>query len=253
MTATAHPTDPPVVHRKCDTSVDKIAVMGTNERSTRRGRPPRIDRDSIIEAVLTIGAAKVTMRGVAEYLGVSLPGLYHHIKNQDELLRLAAEAALVKSPPPRYDDMHWATWLRSYASYIRSVLAAEPALVEKFVSGAVPIDGEIEYTGNALEALRSHGLAPAEAITAWSAVTALAIGSVSEEHREHLHARDRQPWQARVVALIARSDASRFPALRALADSGYQPFVEEAFQQRMTLLLNGIATTYGLSAEPDGR
>lgn len=220
---------------------------------TRRGRPPRIDKNAIVEAVLAIGTANVTMRAVAQYLGISLPGLYHHVKNQDELLRLATEAALVKSPPPRYAGMHWSAWLRAYASYIRSVLAAEPALVEKFVSGAVPIDGEMEYLGNALEALSSHGLAPDEAITAWAAVTAMAIGSVSEAHREHLHAEGGQPWLARVVTLTARSDTAQFPALRTLADSGYNPFSESAFQQRITLLLHGIATEYGLPLEDAGR
>ncbi|MGK2870584.1 MAG: TetR/AcrR family transcriptional regulator C-terminal domain-containing protein [Mycobacterium sp.] len=200
--------------------------------------------------MLAIGTDNISMRRVAEHLGVSLPGLYHHVKNQDELLRLAAEGALVKSPPPGYDGEHWAIWLRTYATYVRNVLAAEPALVEKFVSGAMPFDMEMDYVGTALDALAGHGLAPDDAMAVWAAVSAMAIGSVNEAHRERLKADDGQPWPVRVVQVTVRSDASAYPALRAIAKSGYDPFSDESFQQRMTLLLSGISAQYGLTPEP---
>ncbi len=224
--------------------------MTTGEPMSRRGRPPRIDKSAITEAVLAIGTANVTMRGVAQYLGVSLPGLYHHVKNQDELLRLATQAAFARFPPPLYAGEHWATWVRGYASYLRTVLAAEPALVEKFIGGGVPVDGEMEYIAHAVDALCEQGLTPDEAITAFGAVTAMAIGSISETHRENVHAAGGHPWLARIFQLTARSDASRYPALRTLANSGYYPFDQTAFQQRMTLLLSGIAAQYGLPPEP---
>ncbi|MDG4664439.1 TetR/AcrR family transcriptional regulator C-terminal domain-containing protein [Mycobacterium sp. 236(2023)] len=208
-----------------------------------------MDRDAIVNAVLDIGADNVTMRRVADHLGISLPGLYHHVKNQDELLRLAARGALTQSPPPRYDGGHWATWLYTYATYIRTVLAAEPALLEKFVSGAVTDDDEMDYIGAALDALNSVGLEPDDAIAVWAAVSALAIGSVSEAHREHLQAETGQPWPARIARLVSRRGPSTYPTLRAVAQSGYDPFGDEAFEHRITMLLNGIAAQYGLPVE----
>jgi len=221
-----------------------------NDVAPRRGRPPRIDTSAIVAAVLEIGTENVTVRRVAEHLGVSLPGLYHHVKNQDDLLRLAAESALVNSPPPRYAGEHWATWMRSYASYIRTVLASEPALVEKFVTGGVRDEMEMECNGDAVEALAEHGLAPDDAMAVWAAVSAMAIGSVTEAHREHLQAESGQPWLARIFKLTAKRPASDYPTLRAIAQSGYDPFGEDSFQQRMTMLLNGIAMQYGLPSEP---
>ncbi len=224
--------------------------MTANDVAPRRGRPPRIDTSAIVAAVLEIGTENVTMRRVAEHLGVSLPGLYHHVKNQDNLLRLAAESALVNSPPPRYAGEHWATWMRSYASYIRTVLASEPALVEKFVTGGVRDEMEMECNGDAVEVLAEHGLAPDDAMAVWAAVSAMAIGSVTEAHREHLQAESGQPWLARIFKLTAKRPASDYPTLRAIAQSGYDPFGEDSFQQRMTMLLNGIAMQYGLPPEP---
>lgn len=215
--------------------------------TSRRGRPARIDTSSIVKAALEIGTENITMRQVAQHLGVSLPGLYHHVKNQDELLRLVAHGALVDSPPPRYAGQHWATWLRTYASYIRTVLAAEPALLEQFISGAVHADGEMEYIGEALEALTSEGLRPDDAMSVWAAVSAMAIGSVSEAHREYLQAERGQPWQARLFRLTARRPSSDYPALRAIAESGHDPFGDESFDRRITLLLRGVAVEYGLS------
>lgn len=224
--------------------------MTSNDLTPRRGRPPRIDQSAIVAAVLEIGSENVTMRRLAEHLGISLPGLYHHVKNQDDLLRLAAESALVMSPPPRYAGEHWATWMRSYASYIRTVLASEPALVEKFVTGGVRDKMEMECNGDAVEALAGHGLVPDDAMAVWAAVSAMAIGSVTEAHREHLHAENGQPWRARIFKFIAKRPASDYPTLRAVAQFGYDPFSEATFQQRMTMLLTGIAVQYGLPPEP---
>lgn len=226
--------------------------MASKELTPRRGRPPRVDQSAIVAAVREIGSENVTMRRVAEHLGISLPGLYHHVKNQDGLLRLAAESALDMSPPPRYAGEHWATWMRSYASYIRTVLASEPALVEKFVTGGVRDEMEMQCNGDAVEALAEHGLAPDDAMAVWSAVGALAIGSVTEAHREHLHADNGQPWLARIFTLLARRPASDYPTLRAVAQSGYDPFGDDTFQERMTMLLTGIAVRYGLPPEPVG-
>ncbi len=225
--------------------------MKPDHTAPRRGRPPSIDRDAIAQAVLEIGTANATMRSVAERLAVSVPGLYHHVKNKDELLRLAGRYALVSAPPPRYEGQHWARWLRTYAAYIRTALSAEPALLEKFLSAEFEGDGQMEYIGDALEALHAQGLEPDHAIAVWAAVTALAMGSVTEAHRERIQAERGQPWLARIFGMTARRSPTDYPTLRAIAASRYDPFGEESFDQRITLLLNGVTQQYGLSAEPD--
>lgn len=196
--------------------------------------------------MLDIGPGDVTMRRVAERLGVSLPGLYHHVKNHDELLALAARTALAQSAPPRYDGQHWAVWLKSYATYVRTALDAEPALLDKFLSGAVRHDAEMDYIGEALDALHAQGLSPEDALTVWAAVTAMAMGSVAEAHRERVNAEQGLPWPARIIVTISRAAPQRYAALRAVARASTDPFGDEAFEQRIELLLIGIAAQYGL-------
>jgi AcrR family transcriptional regulator len=215
-----------------------------------RGRPRRIDRDAIAQAVLEIGSENATMRRVAEHLGVSLPGLYHHVTNQDELLMLVAHRTLENSPPPQYEGQHWALWLRSYASYIRTAFIAEPALLEKFLIGVTEDYGELAYIGEALDVLRAQGLEPSDALDVWVSVAEMAMGAVSEAHREYVHRQQGRPWIARIFLLIANIDQDRYATLGSVARAGCDPFTEEAFQRRVTLLLKGIEVQYDLPPEP---
>lgn len=224
--------------------------MTPNTTRPRRGRPRRIDHSAIGAAVAELGAGNATMRRVADHLGVSLPGLYHHVKNQDELMAVAARHVIAATSPPRHHGEHWTRFLRRYARYIRTALGSEPALLHEFLSGALGDAGEMEYVGESLEALRAQGMTPDQAIAAWAAVTALAMGSVTEAHRERAQRERGRPWPARIVALVADHEAE-YPTLRATVD--VDPFDDGAYEQRITLLLSGIAAEYGLSVDTSPR
>ncbi|BBY34524.1 TetR family transcriptional regulator [Mycolicibacter minnesotensis] len=227
--------------------------MRVDRGASRRGRPRRIGTEAITRAVLEIGPQDATIRRVAEHLGVSLPGLYHHVKNQDDLLKLVASQSLQSASPPRFDgNKDWAQWLRQYAMFLRSALAAEPALLEKFISGAAEYDGELDYVGHALDALRAQGLSARDCLDVYSAVTDLAMGAVSEAHREYVHARQGNPWRARLYAALERSDAGEHATLRTIAEAGLDPFTAEAFERRVELLIEGIAARYRLPAPASG-
>src|ERR1700723_2087576 len=85
----------------------------------RVGRPARIDRQAIADAVLELGLAQSNMKTVAERLGVSVPGLYHHVRNRKELLLLAAERSMAQLQLPNHEGKHWSEWLREWARYSR--------------------------------------------------------------------------------------------------------------------------------------
>ncbi len=226
--------------------------MSSKASTPRRGRR-RIDKRAIVAAVLEIGSENVTMRRVAAHLDISLPGLYHHVKNQDDLLRLAAESALRHVA---------ATAIRRRAlghldAQLRVVHPDGAGLraCARWRSSSRAGCGdamEMEYTGDAVEALAEHGLSPDDAMAVWSAVSALAVGSVTEAHREYLHAQSGQPWLARIFKLTAKRPTCDYPTLRAIAQSGFDPFSEDTFQQRMTMLLTGIADAVRPSARTRG-
>ena len=91
----------------------------------RVGRPPRISRQMIAEAAHQVGLDGLTLRAVADRLGVSIAALYHHVSGKDELMRLAAEYSAAKVPLPRDTGQHWAVWLVEWAEYNRDAFVAE--------------------------------------------------------------------------------------------------------------------------------
>src|SRR5579871_38143 len=75
----------------------------------RRGRPPKLDREAVLESALELldadGPGAVTMRTLARRLSVSPMALYRHVGSHDELLlalvdRLAARLTY----PPRPEN-----------------------------------------------------------------------------------------------------------------------------------------------------
>src|ERR1700741_3108598 len=72
-----------------------------------RGRPPRIDREAVLDTAIGLhdaeGVGALTMRRLASELGVSAMTPYRHVGSKDELLmvlvdRLAARLACPARP-----------------------------------------------------------------------------------------------------------------------------------------------------------
>src|SRR5579864_7418731 len=76
------------------------AVPDRSGPAPRRGRPPRIDRAAIAQAASEIPLSDLSLRSVADRLGVSVPGLYHYVQGRDELFALAAEQSVRRWPLP---------------------------------------------------------------------------------------------------------------------------------------------------------
>src|SRR5665213_1341880 len=74
----------------------------------RRGRPPRLSRDAVIDAARVIverdGIDALTMRRVARELGSSAMAIYRHVRDKDELLVLLLDRLAAELPRPRFSD-----------------------------------------------------------------------------------------------------------------------------------------------------
>jgi AcrR family transcriptional regulator len=183
------------------------------------------------------------MDRVAERLGLSVPGLYHHVRGRDELLRLAAQRAMSRSDPPVYAGEHWSEWLVVCARYIRRAFASQPALLEQFVAGSMDDDTQLALVDEALNVLCQNGFTPEQALSAWAAVTDMALGSVVEQVRERRKSADGRAWAALILAASGRRAASKFAVLPSVAS--HDPYTDEAFEERLAILVSGIAARYG--------
>ena len=226
--------------------------MRTRSDRQRVGRPARISRPAIAEAALELGIDDdLTMKRVADHLGVSVPGLYHWVKGRDDLLRLAAEHALSQVRLPEDTGQHWATWLREWARYTRSVLAARPELLNQLVTGALDDDRLFEVIGRAVDVLGRDGFEPGAAFEAWETVSTMATGAAIDEIRESAAEADGRPWMSRVFASLARRPPDELTTLRSIVASGYERDRDASFEQRLTTVLVGIAVRNGLPVDAD--
>jgi AcrR family transcriptional regulator len=97
-------------------------------RTDKERRDP-LTRDRITAAAVTlldeVGAARLTMRALAERLDVAPPTLYWHVKTKDDVLDLAVDAIFSEVAIPRRTE-DWAEDVRALVLRWRAVMLRHP-------------------------------------------------------------------------------------------------------------------------------
>lgn len=220
-----------------------MAGTGTAPRRPR-GRPPRIDRDAIADAVLELGIDGVSMKAVADHLGVSVAGLYHHVRGRRELLLLAAERSMAAQRPPEDRGQHWSEWLREWARYSRQAFVDEPEVFTQYLQGAVSVERTAEVVDSVVRVLGTHGFDPAAALAAWEAVGDLAVGSAVAHLRAQAGAGRGHPQAVELERILAELPPDTLPGMRAALGASATG-LEDLFEEELTALLVGIAVRRG--------
>jgi len=135
------------------------------------------------------GWPDLTLRAVADKLGVSITGLYHHIADKDDLMRLAAEYSSTRVPLPEDRGQHWALWLLEWAAYSREAFVAEPGLLGQYLEGAISAEAIADKIDAMLGLMVRQGFSVSEAQAAFDLVNSTALGSAVQAIREERAAR----------------------------------------------------------------
>jgi TetR/AcrR family transcriptional regulator, tetracycline repressor protein len=156
-----------------------------------------VTREEIVATALVLldeaGLAGLTLRRLAERLGIRAPTLYWYVRDKRELLDLLASAimdnALAERREPQPGQPWW-DWLAQRARSQRSALLAhrDGALV---VSGNRPTPQALPGIERQLQALGDAGFPPPEALLALLTLNAYVIGEALDAQREAERATDR--------------------------------------------------------------
>ena len=196
-----------------------------------------------------VGLADLTIRSVADHLGVSVAGLYHHIDGKDDLLRLAAEYSATRRPTPVDRGQHWAVWLLEWAHHSRNSFLEEPGLLGQFIEGAISADAIAENLDAIIGLLVREGFTVVDARDAFALVSSCAVGAAVGAIREARSAELGRPVAAEHLRVLAQRGPGELPYLRELtAEVGADradPFVEQ-----ITTVLVGLAVGRGEPWEP---
>jgi AcrR family transcriptional regulator len=229
-----------------DTGELDRAPLRTSERR-KIGRPARLDREMIARAAHDIGLDHVTMKAVADKLGVSVPGLYHHVDGRDDLMQLAAEYSASQIQLPTDRNQHWTAWLLEWARYSHDAFVAQPELLSQFLNGSIGVDRMLVHVDAAIGLLMRHGFSAEEALNAYNLVSACAIGIAVGEIRTAEAARAGRPIIAEYHRALSQRETSELPHLRTLVGAINQ--VTSDFDDRIRTVLAGIAVRRGESVE----
>jgi AcrR family transcriptional regulator len=93
-----------------------------------RARKPALDRETIVDAALSVvdaeGLAALSMRRLAQALDTGPASLYAHVSGKDELLQLMIDRVAGEIDVPEPDPARWQEQLKDFARDMRRVLAA---------------------------------------------------------------------------------------------------------------------------------
>jgi AcrR family transcriptional regulator len=103
----------------------------------RRGRPPRVSRDDIADAVVSVGFSALTFAAVREHLGVGETTLYRHAPDRDHLVRLGLDLIIENANWPSLGG-DWESVLRRYACAAWNLFADHPGSAGEVSRGVVP-------------------------------------------------------------------------------------------------------------------
>lgn len=219
-------------------------------------RRPRLSRRRIFEAALTLvdreGPSALTMRRLAQELGVAAMSIYNHVHGQRDLLD-GLVSVMVEQIGVRPGDGTPRERLRRFAEGIRAVAKAHPGAFELVGMRPLHMSAALLPVEAALGALREVGLREAESVHAYRALVSYARGfALAELAGFTLEARTRAPDDHAV--LDADLPAEMLPEVAELAPWLRGASHDEAFAFGLRALLAGIeAEISASSGAPPGR
>jgi TetR/AcrR family tetracycline transcriptional repressor len=213
-------------------------------------RPPRrqpLDQRSIVRSALVlldeVGLDELTMRALADRLGVKAASLYRHVQNKDELLiligdEISGEIAMV--PPVGT----WQQQLTAIARSVRKGLLAHRDSARLLASTPPLGPRRLHLIEQVLRVLRSAGLNPRNAARAAHHLNNFLMEFVADEARFDAFAASgssRRKMIADARRQFRALPADEYPTLVKLADELTEDDPEGLFQFGIDAWLRAIA------------
>jgi len=221
-----------------------------------------VTRDDIVTAGLALldegGLEGLTLRRLAERLGIRAPTLYWHVHNKRELLDLMVSSimdqALADWREPHPGEPWW-DWLAGRARALRAGLLAhrDAALM---LAGNRPAQPSLPGIERQLAALAEAGFKPPEAMLALLSLNAYVIGEALDSQGERGRT-DPVPGEPDAVDAAAAEAVSAGYPLIAEAVGGLEAFgsSDQRFEHGLTLMITGLRARLdqaGPAAEAEG-
>ncbi|MFD3745880.1 TetR/AcrR family transcriptional regulator [Nocardia sp. NPDC058633] len=144
-----------------------------------------LSRDRVLDAAIRVadrgGVEAITMRRVAQELGVEAMSLYNHVPNKDAILDGVVDAVFAAIELPEANDADWREAIRARARSARSVLARHSWALGLMDSRRNPGSATLRHHDAVLGVLRRAGFSLPMAAHAVSLIDSYVGGFVLQE------------------------------------------------------------------------
>ncbi|HEU5470375.1 MAG TPA: TetR/AcrR family transcriptional regulator [Actinophytocola sp.] len=222
-----------------------LALLWGEQVRPSRGPKPALTVAAIVRAAIGVadaeGAGALSMRRVAEALGVGTMSLYTYIPAKTELFELMVDAAIGETALPPPGD--WRPWLERFARDSLAGYRRHPWLLRVSLTRGLMGPNQTAALETILRVLSQTGLTGAELMAVVQVITGyvrgVAQGAAQDAKVASSTGVSDEQWWTEVGPLLDRYlVADRFPALTAVF-RGEQDWVDP-FEFGLQRLLDGI-------------
>jgi TetR/AcrR family transcriptional regulator, tetracycline repressor protein len=211
----------------------------------RRGAPrPQLSREVVVNAALavleTAGGEALTMRKVADQIGVSASALYGYVANKEELVQLVIDRIFreVTIPPTGGD---WRQFLKEYARAILAMFRRHPGVAGLTLGRVAFTPSMLDLGERMLAELRGGGIPDQVAAFVGDLGSLYVAAYAYEQDVTPLAGREDQ-FVAQFAAWIRSLPADRFPNTVALAGEMVAGTADSRFEWGLDVLIRGLAS-----------
>jgi TetR/AcrR family transcriptional regulator, tetracycline repressor protein len=219
---------------------ETAAGTDTSHAESRRGG---LTRDEIVDAALDLvraeGVAAVTMRRLAELIGVTPMALYHHVPNKSVLLDLVVEQIGVDLHLD-HDGRPWMDQIRTYAHAWRDELHRHPGVAGYLLRQDGPPAMSWRVIDDAVSLMVESGFDERQATRAYAGLVSFVLARCEQEEIMAGHAASRDDaWTPEQIA-SALPDAHHNVDFGRISGYLRELSADEHFSYMLDRLLVGI-------------
>jgi len=214
------------------------------DKSVVYGRPRLLTHEEIIAGALSLGLETLTMKKLADHLGVGTATLYQYWNNRKELVQAAAVHALSDLDLPDDVDQHWALYCAQYCDCILSYLAQNPSLVLSNHAREYGFKVQFELVERFMAALAKRGFSAHEAMRLFNIVGMAAFAGAVEQVRQNDFSLHGEVGSETAQKQMDSLQDAEFPLMRQAIDA-FTVSPEEKIRDLLELAFIGIAAGRG--------
>ena len=205
-----------------------------------------LTRDLVLHTAIRLadanGLVDLSMRKLAQLLGVEAMSLYNHVANKEDVLSGMVDLVAAEIALPVIDSgwgPDWRAVMRARATSAHAVLVRHPWAALLIVSRINAGPAMLSYIDATLGCLRQAGFSDQQADHAWNAIDSYIYGFTLQELHFPLEPAD---YAAAASHFLPMLPAERYPHMRALTeqviDGSYDGLHEFTFG--LDLILDGL-------------